>query len=83
MISLERKVSMTYTKRKKERNGKNHHIIKHIKISIPLLGKLVVNIWGGLADAEKMTPWKKHTLSVFWSTTKGVSAIVVAHLVDR
>ena len=48
-----------------------------------VLGKLVVNIWGGLADKEKKVPWKKDTLGVFWSATKGASAIVVAHLVDR
>ena len=46
-------------------------------------GDLVVNLWGGVADPEKKTPWKKDTLSVFFSSTKAVSAIVVAHLVDR
>ena len=52
-------------------------------ISILLTGQLVVNLWGGVADPEKKTQWKKDTLGVFYSSTKAVSAIVVAHLVDR
>ena len=32
---------------------------------------------------EKKRPWSKDILSVFWSSTKGVTAIVVGHLVDR
>ena len=43
----------------------------------------MVNLWGGVADPEKKTPWKKDTLGVFYSSTKAVSAIVVAQLVDR
>ena len=42
-----------------------------------------MNIWGGLKDAEKKTPWKKDTLPIVFSSTKGVSAIVIGHLVDR
>ena len=34
-------------------------------------------------DPVKKTPWKKDTLSMFYSSTKAVSAIVIAHLVDR
>ena len=63
----------------------NNIFVQMHGLFIPLivLGKLVVNIWGGLADKDKKTPWTKDTLGVFWSTTKGISAIVVAHLVDR
>ena len=59
-------------------------IINYSILMGPILsGELVVNIWGGLADLEKKRPWSKDMLSVFWSSTKGVTAIVVGHLVDR
>ena len=58
-------------------------IINNIVCGQYFSGALVVNIWGGLADVEKKRPWSKDMLSVFWSSTKGVSAIVVGHLVDR
>ena len=57
--------------------------LNFIKRSLDISGVLVVNIWGGLADVENKRPWKKDTLSVFWSTTKGVSSLVIGHLVDR
>ena len=40
---------------------------------------------GGYADpdAEAQVPWTEETVSQFFSTTKGVSAIVIAMLVER
>ncbi|XP_071108049.1 beta-lactamase domain-containing protein 2-like [Haliotis cracherodii] len=46
-------------------------------------GELVVNVWGGWADKESLRLWKEDTASFFFSTTKSVSSVVVAHLVDR
>ncbi|XP_067673144.1 beta-lactamase domain-containing protein 2-like [Haliotis asinina] len=46
-------------------------------------GELVVNIWGGWADQESLRPWKDHTASFLFSTTKSLSSVVIAHLVDR
>lgn len=46
-------------------------------------GELVVNLWGGFADEEARRPWKYNTASVFYSTTKSPSAVVIGHLVDR
>ena len=43
----------------------------------------MVNLWGGVADPATNTRWKKDTLSVFFSATKGITAITIAHLVDR
>ncbi|HEY3951562.1 serine hydrolase domain-containing protein [Phenylobacterium sp.] len=44
---------------------------------------LVVDLWGGWRDAEQTTPWTPDTLVNVWSTTKGVTAIAVARLVDQ
>ncbi|KAL8603602.1 hypothetical protein ACOMHN_022554 [Nucella lapillus] len=46
-------------------------------------GEEVVNLWGGFADEEANRPWKYNTTSNFYSSTKSVAAIVIAHLVDR
>lgn len=46
-------------------------------------GELVVDFVGGYADEESGVPWTKNTLGMFFSTTKAVSAVVIAVLVDR
>jgi CubicO group peptidase (beta-lactamase class C family) len=46
-------------------------------------GKLVVDLWGGWADAARTRPWTRDTLINVWSATKGVTATAVAVLVDR
>jgi len=46
-------------------------------------GKTVVDLWAGDADTTGATPWQHDTLANVWSTTKGVTAICVALLVDR
>ncbi|MBI3438863.1 MAG: beta-lactamase family protein [Proteobacteria bacterium] len=46
-------------------------------------GKVVVNLWGGWADRAQTRPWAADTILPVYSTTKGVSAIVMAWLVDR
>ncbi|XP_013394567.1 beta-lactamase domain-containing protein 2 isoform X2 [Lingula anatina] len=47
-------------------------------------GELVVDIWGGYRDTQgEGVPWKEDTLGLFFSTTKGVAALMVAMLVDR
>jgi CubicO group peptidase (beta-lactamase class C family) len=44
-------------------------------------GRLVVDLWGGLADADTGRPWESDTLQLVYSTTKGITAICVAKLV--
>jgi len=44
---------------------------------------LVVDLFAGHADAEGARPWTRDTLVNVWSTTKGVTAIALAVLVDR
>ncbi|MGQ0533649.1 MAG: serine hydrolase domain-containing protein [Caulobacteraceae bacterium] len=46
-------------------------------------GEVVVDIWGGWANREHTRPWMRETIAPVHSTTKGVSAIVMALLVDE
>ena len=46
-------------------------------------GQLVVDLAAGVRDAAGGTPWTSDTLVNVWSTTKGVTAICLAMLVDR
>ncbi|WP_207944579.1 serine hydrolase domain-containing protein [Actinomadura rubrisoli] len=46
-------------------------------------GRPVVDLWGGLADSETKRPWKKDTISLPASTTKGATAICAHMLVER
>jgi CubicO group peptidase (beta-lactamase class C family) len=45
--------------------------------------KCVVDLWGGLSDGERGTPWKEDTLVVIFSSSKGVAALVVALAASR
>src|SRR5262249_18270767 len=46
-------------------------------------GDLVVNLWGGFADAAGTRPWRQDTLTTVLSGTKGLSATCVHQLADR
>ena len=46
-------------------------------------GDLVVNLWGGSADAARTRPWQQNTLTTVLSGTKGLSATCVHQLADR
>jgi CubicO group peptidase (beta-lactamase class C family) len=46
-------------------------------------GHLVVNLWGGWADAAGTRPWQQNTLTTVLSGTKGLSATCVHQLADR
>ncbi len=46
-------------------------------------GRCVVDLWGGFKDKARTQPWTHDTLANVWSTTKGVTAMAVALLVDR
>ncbi|WP_133984830.1 serine hydrolase domain-containing protein [Kribbella voronezhensis] len=45
--------------------------------------ELVVDLWGGYADAERTRPWERDTITCVWSTTKTMSALCVLILADR
>jgi CubicO group peptidase (beta-lactamase class C family) len=46
-------------------------------------GEVIVNIWGGWVDRAQTRAWEETTLAPVFSTTKGVTAIVMALLHDR
>jgi CubicO group peptidase (beta-lactamase class C family) len=41
-------------------------------------GCKVVDLWGGIRDKASGAPWEEDTMAVVFSTTKGMSAMVVA-----
>ncbi|WP_255566129.1 serine hydrolase [Mumia sp. zg.B21] len=46
-------------------------------------GRLVVDVWGGHADAGRTTPWVEDTVTNVWSCTKTVTALAALVLHDR
>ena len=46
-------------------------------------GDLVVNLWGGTADAAGRRPWRQNTLATVLSGTKGLTSTCVHQLVER
>ena len=46
-------------------------------------GKLVVDLWGGYADAARSRPWERDTIVNVYSTTKGMTAICAHRLIDQ
>lgn len=46
-------------------------------------GQVVVDLWGGVADERSRAAWQDDTLSVIFSCTKGLSAILAARLVQE
>ena len=46
-------------------------------------GRMVVDLWGGLADREAARPWRDDTLGITFSTTKGVTAVVCNRLIEQ
>lgn len=46
-------------------------------------GRLVVDLWGGLADTTSRRPWERDTRIVVFSVTKGFMAMALHLLADR
>jgi CubicO group peptidase (beta-lactamase class C family) len=51
-------------------------------LAIEIDGKVVVDLWGGYADAKLRTPWTCDTMSVVFSNTKPATALC-AHLLAQ
>lgn len=51
-------------------------------ITVNIDGEDVVNIWGGLADAESKRPWAEDTIVGVASNSKTVSSLAMLMLVD-
>ncbi|MBL9019917.1 MAG: beta-lactamase family protein, partial [Myxococcales bacterium] len=41
-------------------------------------GERVVDLWGGLRDAQTKAPWGPDTMAIVFSTTKGMTAVALA-----
>jgi CubicO group peptidase (beta-lactamase class C family) len=52
-------------------------------IAIDIGGELVVDIWGGHADAAKTIPWGEDTIVNVFSSTKNITALAGLMLIDR
>ncbi len=46
-------------------------------------GEMVVDLWGGHADAAKTKPWEEDTIINVWSSTKTMAAMSMLLLADR
>ncbi|BBZ32716.1 serine hydrolase domain-containing protein [Mycolicibacterium confluentis] len=46
-------------------------------------GELVVNLWGGHADAARRRPWRQNTLASVFSGSKGLTSTCVHLLAER
>ncbi|KAJ8049426.1 Beta-lactamase domain-containing protein 2 [Holothuria leucospilota] len=51
--------------------------------SVYYKGENVVDLWAGFADMEAKRLWKEDTMTVIFSTTKGLTALCAAMLADR
>ena len=52
-------------------------------IAVDLHGEMLVDLWGGHADAARTKPWSQDTIVNIWSSTKTVTALSALILVDR
>jgi len=51
-------------------------------LAVEVDGRLVVDLWGGWADAARTRPWERDTIACVFSCTKGLAAMVLLRLVD-
>jgi CubicO group peptidase (beta-lactamase class C family) len=52
-------------------------------VCVTLNGKTVVDLWGGVADPKTKAPWKKDTVGIVFSCTKGATALCAHMLASR
>jgi CubicO group peptidase (beta-lactamase class C family) len=69
------------------KNAFENNFINHNEVGAAIAlvkdGELVVNLWGGEKDPDLKTAWQSDTVVNVWSTTKGITALCFAMLVDR
>ncbi len=46
-------------------------------------GEKVLDIWAGYADGQGGAPWRRDTMAMSFSTTKGVATTIIHRLADR
>jgi CubicO group peptidase (beta-lactamase class C family) len=52
-------------------------------VAVWVEGDLVVNLWGGYADAAARRPWRDTTLASVFSGSKGLTSTCIHLLADR
>jgi CubicO group peptidase (beta-lactamase class C family) len=52
-------------------------------VCVMLEGRIVVDLWGGVADRHTRRPWERDTISLVWSSTKGATALCAHMLISR
>ena len=52
-------------------------------VAVTIDGELVVDLWGGAADAGRTAPWERDTLVGVFSTTKTMTALTALWLADQ
>lgn len=52
-------------------------------LTVTVDGRIVVDLWGGYADAAQNRIWQRDTLVNVYSTTKGITAACIHRLVDQ
>ncbi|HET8944688.1 MAG TPA: serine hydrolase domain-containing protein [Dehalococcoidia bacterium] len=52
-------------------------------LAVMVDGEMVVDLWGGHADAARTRPWERDTIVNTFSTTKGIVATCAHRLVDQ
>jgi len=52
-------------------------------LAVRLHGRAIVDVWAGFADRRRSEPWKRDTVTICFSTTKGVASTVIHRLADR
>jgi len=52
-------------------------------LAVRLHGRPVVDVWAGFADRRLSQPWERDTVTICFSTTKGVASTVIHRLADR
>jgi CubicO group peptidase (beta-lactamase class C family) len=52
-------------------------------VAVAVDGRLVVDLWGGFADAARRREWQRDTLVNVYSTTKGLTALCAHLLAER
>jgi CubicO group peptidase (beta-lactamase class C family) len=52
-------------------------------VCVHVAGRPVVDLWGGLADATAGRPWESDTVTLVYSSTKGVTSVCANLLIER
>jgi CubicO group peptidase (beta-lactamase class C family) len=52
-------------------------------LAVVVEGQIVVDLWGGYANAERTRPWLQNTIVNVYSTTKGMTAISANRLIEE